>query len=310
MKRFDVTLVQAVILGLFLAVSFDAFGETSESPIVTLSWALPSKESSCAEQRGPELLGLRYAQPPTGSNRFMPAVTPAPTWTGGYSATSYGNVCPQLSKVKSGGTTTTEVVGSEDCLFLNVFRPKTITGKLPVMFWIHGGGFIEGSGGSSTSVNGSFLSDFDAGNLAVGGKVIVVTINYRLGRLGWLAHPALAQLPGGQLGNYGLSDQIAALAWVQANISGFGGDPTNVTVFGESAGGMSVLYLLTSPKAKGLFARAISESGFPMEATSAQASILGGEVTANVGCTGSDSEIVQCLQQVSPATFVRSLIRT
>ena len=259
--------LMSVLIIFFCAYQSQA--QTAPGPIVTLPSGLQIQGIIDAQNNAAQsFLGLRYAQPPTGSNRFMPAVTPAPTWTGGYSATAYGNVCPQAVQVTSGGTSTSEVVGSEDCLFLNVFRPKTITGELPVMFWIHGGGFIQGSGGSNTSVNGSFLSDFDAGNLAVNGNVIVVTINYRLGRLGWLAHPALAQLPGGQLGNYGLSDQIAALNWVQDNISSFGGDPTNVTIFGESAGGMSVLYLLTSPKAKGLFARAISESGFPMEATS------------------------------------------
>ena len=142
---------------------------------------------------------------------------------------------------------------SEDCLTLNVWRPMgDASSRLPVMVWIHGGGFINGSGGAAL---------YDGSALARQG-VVVVTLNYRLGRFGFFAHPALTrENPAGPLGNYGLLDQIAALKWVKANIAGFGGDPGEVTVFGESAGGMSVNQLMVSPAARGLFKRAIVESG-------------------------------------------------
>jgi para-nitrobenzyl esterase len=148
-------------------------------------------------------------------------------------------------------------VVDEDCLYLNVWSPaESAEERLPVMVWVHGGSFETGSG-SMAIYNGRFLA-------ARG--VVVVTINYRLGPLGFLVHPALsAEAAGGVGGNYGLLDQIAALEWVQANIAGFGGDPGNVTVFGESAGGISILDLIVSPPARGLFRRAIVESGILLD---------------------------------------------
>jgi para-nitrobenzyl esterase len=141
---------------------------------------------------------------------------------------------------------------SEDCLSLNIWAPKT-TDKAPVFVWIHGGALVTGS---------SRQAMYDGAKLAAQG-VIVVSINYRLGVLGYLAHPALsAESPLGVSGNYGLLDQIAALRWVQQNIAAFGGDPANVTIAGESAGGLSVLYLMASPPARGLFAKAIAESSY------------------------------------------------
>jgi para-nitrobenzyl esterase len=142
---------------------------------------------------------------------------------------------------------------SEDCLTLNVWVPDSgAQRKIPVMVWIHGGAFIQGSGS---------WPFYDGSELAKQG-IVVVTINYRLGRLGFFAHPALtAENPDGPLGNYGLMDQVEALKWVQRNIGAFGGDPDNVTIFGESAGGSSVNYLMVSPSSAGLFHRAIAESG-------------------------------------------------
>jgi para-nitrobenzyl esterase len=186
---------------------------------------------------------IPYAAPPVGDLRWR-APQPPSTWTGVRDATMAGPACMQPN--------TPPAQVSEDCLTLNVWTPrKRAAQPLPVMVWIHGGGFDFGSG---ARYNGAaFVRD----------GVVLVTINYRLGRLGFFAHPALAEKgPDGDLANFGLMDQIAALKWVRANIGAFGGDPRNVTVFGESAGAMSINYLLTSPMARGLFDKAISESGF------------------------------------------------
>jgi para-nitrobenzyl esterase len=154
---------------------------------------------------------------------------------------------------------------AEDCLTLNVWTPGT-DGARPVMVWIHGGGFVAGSGASAL---------YRGRALAARGDVVVVTINYRLGILGFLAHPGLADPDaGGAAGNWGLLDQVAALSWVHDNIPAFGGDPNNVTIFGESAGGMSVADLLAVPGARGLFHRAIAQSGPPNAVPMAKATIF------------------------------------
>ena len=200
--------------------------------------------------------GIPYAAGPSGPLRWR-APQPVTPWTGVRPATTNGAACPQPHLSDDPWAQ----VGpqSEDCLFLNVFRlapkamAKTAKGGDAVMVFIHGGSFTRGSGG---------VPLYDGSALARRG-VVVVTINYRLGRLGYFAHPALSaeNADGGRLGNYGLMDQIAALKWVQANIAAFGGDPSKVTVFGESAGAVAVQMLATTQAAKGLFVRAISESG-------------------------------------------------
>jgi para-nitrobenzyl esterase len=165
-------------------------------------------------------------------------------------ATEFGPACPQIPR--PGREEFLREI-SEDCLTLNVWTPaERGTQKLPVMVWIHGGAFLVGSG---------TWPFYDGSELARQG-VVVVTINYRLGRLGFFAHPALTEeSQDGPLGNYGLLDQIAALGWVRRNIAAFGGDPSNVTIFGESAGGSSVTHLMVSPLSSGLFHRAIAQSG-------------------------------------------------
>jgi para-nitrobenzyl esterase len=196
-------------------------------------------------------LGVPFAAPPVGSLRWR-APQPARHWIGVRDATEPSLICLQdsASNPLTPGYTPKQ---SEDCLYLNIFRPSGATKRaLPVMVWIHGGAFIMGSGG---------MPDYDGSALARHG-VVVVTINYRLGRFGTFAHPALAAEQVGQpLANYGLMDQVAALRWVRANAPALGGDPANVTVMGESAGASSVNFLMTSPVARGLFAKAISESG-------------------------------------------------
>lgn len=192
--------------------------------------------------------GIPYAQPPVGALRWR-APQPVPVWAGVRAATTYGPDCAQHPFV--GDAAPLGVTPAEDCLYLNVWRPAATAGQpLPVMVWLHGGGFVNG--GSSPAI-------YDGTGFAKRG-VILVSLNYRLGRFGFFAHPALRGADD-LAGNYGYMDQLAALRWVQRNIRAFGGDPRNVTLFGESAGGASVLAMMTTPLAQGLFQKAIVESG-------------------------------------------------
>ena len=196
--------------------------------------------------------GVPYAAAPVGERRWAPPQSPAP-WKGARAATQFGALCPQ--KLKADGTPNEGGAfgtTSEDCLFLNVWAPRRAA-KAPVLVWLHGGGNTTG-GGSLGAYDGlAFVRD----------GVVLVTINYRLGALGFFAHPALTKAAKADepLVSYGLMDQIAALKWVRRNIAVFGGDPENVTLFGESAGAADTLDLITAAAAKGLFAKAIVESG-------------------------------------------------
>jgi para-nitrobenzyl esterase len=192
---------------------------------------------------------IPFAAPPTGADRWKPPTPPVP-WSDVRDATTPGPSCPQPERATGGGGR--PVSQDEDCLNLNVWVPKAAR-NLPVMVWIHGGGHRAGSGS---------FPIYDGAGLAADG-VVVVTINFRLGLLGYFAHPALtAEAPADEpLGNYGLMDQLAALKWVRDNIRAFGGDPDNVTVIGQSAGATSVLYLLSADDARGLFHKAIVQSG-------------------------------------------------
>jgi para-nitrobenzyl esterase len=226
--------------------------------------------------------GLPFAAPPVGDLRWHAPQPPA-RWTDTREATTFSATCAQ----------------AEDCLYLNVYAPadqKPAT-KLPVMVWIHGGAFLFGAG-----------SVYDGSQFARRG-VIVVTVNYRLGRAGWFAHPALtAENPKGLLGNYGLMDQIAALEWVKDNIAAFGGDKKNVTIFGESAGAISVNYLMLAPQAKGLFNKAISESGFGRLAAAPIAAVeqAGLGFAEKSGVHGTDAAAARALRALPFATLSAS----
>ncbi len=195
-------------------------------------------------------LGIPYAAPPVGPRRWAPP-QPAAPWTGVLHATAYGHRCVQTQVF--GDMAFQDPSPSEDCLTLNVFAPNDMPrkGKLPVMFWIHGGGYAGGAS-SEPRHNGDFLPMKG---------VVLVTINYRLGLLGFLTLPQLSEEQAGSSGNYGLMDMVAALHWVRRNIAAFGADPGKVTIFGESAGSFAVSTLMAAPAARDLFQGAIGESG-------------------------------------------------
>ena len=235
--------------------------------------------------------GIPFAAPPVGDLRWRPPQPPA-RWAGVREATAYGPACMQMGQARAGGT----ISQSEDCLVLNVWKPANAKpgAKLPVMVWIHGGAFIQGAGSSPF---------YDGTRFAERG-VVLVTVNYRLGRLGFFAHPALAaENPKGPLGNYGLMDNVAALKWVKANAAAFGGDPNNVTVFGESAGGILVNFLMATPEAKGLFQKAISQSGFGRSAGRpiAGAETVGASFASTLGVTGAGPEAAKALRALTAA---------
>jgi para-nitrobenzyl esterase len=249
----------------------------------------------------PELrkfLGIPYAAPPVGNLRWR-QTKPAAPWFGVRDASKFAPHCAQ-----SAGAFIGEPSTSEDCLYLNVFTPKQAHGNQhaaldardgrPVMVWIYGGGFTTG-----------YSNGYDPTELVTNGDVVVVTINYRLGALGFLAHPALtAESPQHQAsGNYSLMDQQEALRWVKRNIRRFGGDPNRVTIFGESSGGVSVHALLASPLSYDLFHRAIIQSGaFELETpTLAAAEARGLEVAAGAGCS---DQTASCLRSLSVETLL------
>ena len=245
-----------------------------------------------AGHEGYAFLGLPYAAPPTGNLRWRPPQPPA-HWRGVRDATSFAPSCPQNP---SGNPFLPPGLMSEDCLYLNVYTPTphdSDKGGRPVLVWIHGGGLTQDGG-----------RNYDPTKLAADG-VVVVTIDYRLGALGFLAHPALAARPGGPAGNYGLMDQQAALRWVQANIGRFGGNPHNVTIAGESAGGLSVLAQMVSPGARGLFQKAIIQSGaFALNQQPLAAAETAGEAfAARAGCP---DQTAACLRKLPVADLVDS----
>lgn len=244
-----------------------------------------------AEESAEVFKGLPFAAPPVGDLRWRPPQPVAP-WQGVRAATRFGRDCMRPAADPA-------FEPSEDCLYLNVWRPAGSAGKRPVIVWIHGGAFVSGSNVPAEASGAAFARD----------GVIFVAPNYRLGRFGFFAHPALsAERPGEPKGNYGYLDQIAALRWVKRNIAAFGGDPDNVTIMGASAGGESVLALAASPLARGLFQRVIAQSGGGRTQllgaqmlsvdTDAHASAekIGLAFAASVGIDGSDAAALEKLR--------------
>jgi para-nitrobenzyl esterase len=241
--------------------------------------------------------GIPFAEPPVGALRWRPP-QPATNWAGARKADHYGADCMQVPFPSDSAPL--GVAPAEDCLYVNVWAPaKPPQGKLPVLVWIYGGGFVNG--GSSPAV-------YDGSAFAKQG-VLFVSFNYRLGRFGIFAHPTLsAEQRGSPLGNYAIMDQIAALQWVQRNIAAFGGDPHKVTICGESAGGMSVHILMTSSAAAGLFDKAIVQSGGgrpgffsdrPLSGGPESAEALGVAFAQNEGIDGVGPEALRRLRALS-----------
>ncbi|MGZ5848782.1 MAG: carboxylesterase/lipase family protein [Ramlibacter sp.] len=242
------TLARGLALATALALNAPGvFAAPSTRPVVATD---NGKVRGSVEHGVAAWLGIPFAAPPVGELRWR-APQPAAAWDGVREATAYGNDCMQLPFPSDAAPLGTPP--AEDCLYLNVWKPVKSHGKLPVIVWIYGGGFVNG-GSSPPTYSGAPLARQGA---------LVVSFNYRLGRFGFFAHPQLTRddADHGLLGNYGYMDQIAALEWVRRNAASFGGDPANVTIIGESAGGMSVHALMTSPLAEGLFAKAVILSG-------------------------------------------------
>lgn len=241
--------------------------------------------------------GIPYAKPPVGDLRWAPPERPE-RWRGVRDATEFGPACPQPDGPL------VPARRAEDCLYLNVTAPKGGARNKPVMVWLHGGAFTSGAG-----------EMYDPARIAAQGDVVVVTVNYRLGAFGFLTHPALD-------GNFGLRDQVAALRWVRDNARGFGGNPRNVTVFGESAGAMSTCALTRSPAARGLIDRALLQSGtcsmyFPKHGLGpdvgpvrpfvprAALATVGTAAAAYFGCDRTPDELA-CLREIDTQTWVAS----
>jgi len=234
-------------------------------------------------------LGVPYAAPPVGDLRWRPPAPPR-RWATTLQATRFGGTCPQAPRGVFASPST-----SEDCLYLNIYAPAgrvPRTSPKPVMVWFYGGGLFSGES-----------NDYDGSRLARDGGVIVVTLNYRIGALGFLSHPAL-NAEGHPFANYGIMDQQFALRWVQRNIAAFGGDPRNVTIFGQSGGGTSVMANLVSPTAAGLFQRAINQSGTHVEQIAPATALKAAEAfAAKAGCA---DQTAVCLRALSVDQVLQS----
>jgi para-nitrobenzyl esterase len=246
--------------------------------------------------------GLPFAAPPTGKLRWMPPQDPH-DWTGIRDASHFSSECPQIDPNKK------MFVGSEDCLYLNVFRPSGVTG-LPVIVFIHGGSEISGSASQTSPPsprNPHGVVVYDGSRLAQNANVVVVTLNYRLGPFGYIGHPELSRTsPYGASGNYAYMDQIQALKWVRRNIADFGGDPNKVTLTGHSAGATSVWILMTSPLSKNLFHRAIVYSGVREPAIGYDAAEKAGkELAKALNCPDRSDELqLACMRAKSAKEII------
>jgi para-nitrobenzyl esterase len=276
--------MRRILLALAIAC-FASGAQSADTPTIKIAQGTLAGTS---EDAVAVFKGIPFAAPPVGDLRWR-APQPGAGWSGTRDASQFGPICPQPARFGM----PSDFTKSEDCLTLNVWSGETgAAAKRPVMVWIYGGAFVGG---------GSAYPIYDGTDLAKRG-VVVVSINYRLGYLGFFAHPALArENPNDATANFGLMDQIAALKWVQANIAQFGGDPSNVTIFGESAGGMSVNDLVASPAARGLFAKAIAESGLGLlpATTLARAQSVATDFATRIGASGDDTAVLAKLRGLS-----------
>ena len=282
---------RVLICALFLVAAAKSYAQDSCSASVetksgTLSGTNETGSATCVWR------GIPYAEPPLGELRWK-APQPVKPWTGARKAEKFGDRCVQAGGMLGGGSPP-GIGMSEDCLNLNVWRPKA-PGKYPVMFWVHGGGYYTGAGNDP-----GYWGD----RLSESGNVIVVTINYRLSLLGFMAHPDLRKQDAhNSTGSYGTLDQVLALKWVHDNIASFGGDPDNITIFGQSAGGASICSLVATPLTKGMFNRAVMQSGLcELSLDLDDAYQTTKDAIAKLGCEYND---LVCLRKVPAETIIK-----
>ena len=298
----------ALVLCGMLVVSACGAGDADQpagdtlGPIVETSLGTLEGERVAGDDGVLVFRGVPYAEAPVGDNRWRAPVAKA-AWDGARPATTFGPACWQRLTPASSIYTRGDLGRDEDCLYLNVWTAaEQATDARPVMVWFHGGGHTGGWGSAKI---------FDGAALA-GQDVVLVTINYRLGPFGFLAHPALtAESPHAASGNYGLLDKVAALEWVRDNIAAFGGDPGNVTIFGQSAGSWSVCYLMASPLAAGLFHKAIGHSGGCFRGGRPDlgaAQEAGLAAAAELGVEGDDAEALTALRALDAEAVLDSRI--
>jgi para-nitrobenzyl esterase len=276
------TLLLTTLLVLAMTMASMATARAGRRPVSTNPLVVYTDEGAVRGVRTNGVdgfLGIPYAAAPVGALRWRPP-QPAAYWTGVRAATHYGNRCPAAASTNGPRSET------EDCLFVNVQRPAGLSqnAQRPVYVFIHGGGLLNGSS-----------NQMDMGPLVAQTGIVAVTLNYRLGVLGFLALPGLTH-ESGQSGNYGLMDQQAALRWVQRNIAAFGGDPRQVTVGGESAGAWSVCMHLSAPGSRGLFTRVMMQSGSCPSQTQAPAYTVGASIARTVGCSTPSTQVA-CLRR-------------
>ncbi|MEO8300365.1 MAG: carboxylesterase family protein [Rhizomicrobium sp.] len=279
MRKWGMTL--ALLCGLAAGANAAPVG-TAEGPV-----------EGFAKNGVTQFLGIPFAKPPVGGLRWMPP-QPVTKWTNVRRGDKFGPTCAQITTL---GPFAGPPNSNEDCLYLNVFTPD-VKAKLPVLVWIHGGGYVDGE-----------TNDYDATKLAADGKLVVVTLNYRLNLFGFLAQPALDKEDHAG-GNYGIMDMQAGLRWVQRNIAAFGGDPNNVTLGGQSAGAGAAAANVVSPGSRALFHRAIFQSGgYTPVATKAIAQERGAKFAAAAGCKGDDVTVAKCLRAL-PASKIIAMAGT
>ncbi len=290
MKLIRLTVIMVTLLAAMPLAAADICTEqvpTQQGPVIGLATA----DGQVCEYRG-----IPYAKPPVGELRWQNPI-PAQERSSVLTADSFSPVCVQSEDNTFKMPGEKKDVISEDCLYLNIWRPAK-SGTFPVMVWIHGGSLLSGAGS---------LGIYRGDNIASRSDVILVSINYRLGALGFMAHPDLAlEDPNDSTGNYGLLDQVAALRWVNDNIAGFGGDPGNITIFGESAGGWSVCNLLAAPPAAGLFDKAIIQSGGCDTTLDIEQGYQDSrELVELAGCQGDDP--LGCMRLKSPDEILKAM---